>query len=604
LPESFISELKARNPLEQVAGRYVSFKRSGSNLVACCPFHSERTPSFTLYSPGDHFHCFGCGAGGDVITFVMRIENLDYMSAVEYLADMAGMRMPETGDRGERRADKNRFYEMNKKAARYFHEKLLSPDGRQALSYLTERGVTPEMIRHFGLGYAGNDFEALTGFLMREGFSGEEMKTGFLCGISERTKRPYDYFRGRVMFPIIDTTGKVCAFGGRIIGNGVPKYLNSSDTPVFKKSRTLFALNFARASAQERLILCEGYMDVIALHGAGFTNAVATLGTAITPDQARLMRKYTQNVVVCYDSDDAGKAAAKRAIGILKEADVSVKVLSLKGAKDPDEFIKNYGRGAFEKALTSATGHIDYIFNDTLAGYNMESPEDRLSFAKDICRVLSGVESDLEKEVYLGKVTQLTGIDTGVLRRELARRTKKNEKETKLKRTENDIRTLIGYGDRVNPEKIKYPAACSKEEGIIGVLLMHPEYMGDDSVKECVRPDDFVTAFNRKAVTEIRRIYSELSEKAGGAGGDGGFDFSYLNETMTPEEVGALMKMRVAREELADNGPGVLRELADSLAEEKRKAGSSGVSSASELAERLRDLKEGRSRRGAAETEK
>ncbi|MBE6551413.1 MAG: DNA primase [Ruminococcaceae bacterium] len=595
MPDSFIQELKSRCSLEQIASRYVSFKRAGSNLVACCPFHSERSPSFTLFSPGDHYYCFGCGAGGDVISFVMRIENLDYMAALEYLANLAGMRMPENEAMAQERTDKNKYYDMNKKAARFFYEKLVSPSGKAGLDYLRGRGLSDEIIRRFGLGFASTSSDELTGYLMREGFTPKEMKNGFLCGISENTKRPYDYFRGRVMFPIIDISGKVCAFGGRIIGDGVPKYLNSSDTPVFKKSRTLFALNFARSSGKDFLILCEGYMDVIALHAAGFTNAVATLGTALTSEQARLMRKYTSNVLICYDSDEAGKNAAKRAINILKEVDLSVKVISLKGAKDPDEYIKLNGKSSFESVIANASGHIEYVFNDMASKYNFEAPEDKLSFAKEVCAMLSGVESRLERDVYLGKVNELTGIDAGVLRQELERAGAQSIRNAKLKQTENDIRTALGYSDKVNPEKIKYPSACAKEEGIIGILLIHPEYMLDDKLRECVDPESFVCAFNKKAVTAVTEAMKRYSEDHSGAvPGSEKFDFSRLAGELSPDETGALMRMRIARERLSDNSPEVLKELTEALAAEKRKLSVSAVTTPEQAAERikrLRDLK-------------
>jgi len=525
----------------------------------------------------------------------MRIENLDYMAALEYLANLAGMRMPENEAMAQERTDKNKYYDMNKKAARFFYEKLVSPSGKAGLDYLRGRGLSDEIIRRFGLGFASTSSDELTGYLMREGFTPKEMKNGFLCGISENTKRPYDYFRGRVMFPIIDISGKVCAFGGRIIGDGVPKYLNSSDTPVFKKSRTLFALNFARSSGKDFLILCEGYMDVIALHAAGFTNAVATLGTALTSEQARLMRKYTSNVLICYDSDEAGKNAAKRAINILKEVDLSVKVISLKGAKDPDEYIKLNGKSSFESVIANASGHIEYVFNDMASKYNFEAPEDKLSFAKEVCAMLSGVESRLERDVYLGKVNELTGIDAGVLRQELERAGAQSIRNAKLKQTENDIRTALGYSDKVNPEKIKYPSACAKEEGIIGILLIHPEYMLDDKLRECVDPESFVCAFNKKAVTAVTEAMKRYSEDHSGAvPGSEKFDFSRLAGELSPDETGALMRMRIARERLSDNSPEVLKELTEALAAEKRKLSVSAVTTPEQAAERikrLRDLK-------------
>jgi len=344
LPGAFLTELKARCDIETIIGTYVRLKRTGTNSVGNCPFHSEKTPSFTVFRNTQSFYCFGCGAGGDVITFVMRMENLDYMAAVEKLANMAGMAMPEDNPvYGAKRIDRKRIFELNKKAARFFHNALMDPKNSDALRYITDRGLTLRTIKHFGIGYADTGFDSLSGYLISEGYKPEELKEAFLCGISKYNK-PFDMFRGRIIFPIIDTSGEVIAFGGRIIGDGMPKYLNSSDTPVFNKRRNLYALNYAKATTDSSLILCEGYMDVVALHQAGFFNAVATLGTAITPEQARVMARYASKVYICYDSDAAGQKATDKAIALLGEAGLSVKVITVKNAKDPDEYIKKFAR--------------------------------------------------------------------------------------------------------------------------------------------------------------------------------------------------------------------------------------------------------------------
>ena len=292
IPASVIEDLKFRNNIEDVIGAYVPLKRAGSNLKACCPFHSEKTPSFTVYTgEGGHFYCFGCGAGGDVISFIMRIENLDYVPALHFLADRCGMTLPEDDVRPGG-VTRTRVLEMNLAAARFFRERLSGPEGAQGRAYLSGRGLSGGVIKRFGLGFAPDSFHALRDHLRSAGYTDEEMAEGYLCQRSRKdAKNLYDCFRGRVMFPIIDVAGNVIAFGGRVLGDGQPKYLNSGDTPAFKKSKNLFALNYAKNYASKGLILCEGYMDVISLHAAGFQNAVATLGTAITPEQARLMKK-------------------------------------------------------------------------------------------------------------------------------------------------------------------------------------------------------------------------------------------------------------------------------------------------------------------------
>ncbi len=337
-----VEEIKYRCDIEQIISEYVPLKRAGSNLNGRCPFHSERTPSFTVFPSTRSFYCFGCGAGGDVVTFIMKRENLDYVSALELLAARVGIEIP----RDSRNEDFNggvkreRVLAMNREAARYFHACLYDKNvGSAALKYLTDRGLSGAVIKHFGLGFAPDGFGALTDHLTKLGYTAEEMSAAFLCGISKKTGRPYDYFRNRVIFPIIDVTGNVVAFGGRVMDDSTPKYLNTSDTPAFKKSRNLFALNYAKGKCADRIILCEGYMDVIALHAHGFENAVATLGTAITPEQARIMAKYTKQVIISYDSDEAGQRAANKAMKLLGEVGLEVKVLRVVGAKDPDEFL-------------------------------------------------------------------------------------------------------------------------------------------------------------------------------------------------------------------------------------------------------------------------
>ena len=329
IPHQVIEEIKYRNDLEEVIAGHVTLKRAGSNLVGCCPFHSEKTPSFTVFAQTKSYYCFGCGAGGDVITFVMRTENLDYVEALRYLATRAGIEIPEEGRDEPNAVRRERILEMNREAARFFHECLKKSPEAQA--YLSRRGLSTALIKHFGVGYAPNDFEALAKHLRGKGYSQEEMRVGFLCSVSKKNGKSYDIFRNRIMFPVIDVKGDILAFGGRTIGDdpNESKYINSSDTPVFNKRRNLFALNFARNHSAEQMILCEGYMDVIALHGAGFANAVASCGTALTSDQARLMKRYTQSVIISYDADEAGQRAADKAFGLLGEAGLEARLHQL-----------------------------------------------------------------------------------------------------------------------------------------------------------------------------------------------------------------------------------------------------------------------------------
>ncbi len=342
LPEQFMQDLKMRSDITDIVSSYVNLRRAGRNLVGLCPFHGEKTPSFNVYPENGSFYCFGCGVGGDVITFVRKIENLDYMEAIRFLAERAGMQVPEGHvDDGLGRL-KGRLLEINRETARFYHSVLMSAEGAPGLEYLQKRALSIKTIRHFGLGYSPGSHFALVNHLKQKGYGDEEL---IQANVAFRSRRggAVDRFAGRVMFPIIDLRGNVIAFGGRILTDEKPKYLNTSDTLVFHKSNSLFALNFAKNENSERLILAEGYMDVIALHQAGFRTAVATLGTALTSEQARIMAKYAREVVVCYDADEAGQKATARAIPLLRDAGLNVKVLTVPNGKDPDEFIRSWG---------------------------------------------------------------------------------------------------------------------------------------------------------------------------------------------------------------------------------------------------------------------
>ncbi len=571
-PKTFIEEIKMRNDLETVIGRYVDLKRAGSNMVGCCPFHSERTPSFTVF-PEKNFYCFGCGAGGDVITFIMRIENLDYQSAVQHLADSAGIPVPKDEGffvRKEKEVlSRERNYEMNKIAARHFHDNLISEDGKEALQYFLDRGLSPATIRRFGLGYAKNSFDDLYKLLLEKGFTVDEMKAAFLCGISKKGT-PFDMFRNRVMFPIIDTSGRVIAFGGRVMDGSLPKYLNSSDTPVFKKKDNLFALNYAKNSCvgnansdkakSGELILCEGYMDVIALHQAGFSGAVATLGTAITPDQARLIARYAKTLYVSYDSDAAGKRADEKAIKYMNEVGVDVKILKVTGAKDPDEYIKKYGAESFRKLMTGASGQIDYRLNEIISKYNIEIPDERVSMLQEACSLIATIGSDIKRDVYAMRLSQMSGTDKDAILSEVKKRIRQNGREEKRKFLKSTEDTLRRYGDRINPDAMKNIKGASAEEQIIGILLLYPEYMSKIS-ESTLNENDFITDFNRNVFSALKKIYSESEV----------FEISDLNEFFSPEQMGRIHSMYRKRKELTVNDTSTLSELIGALKKEKEK---------------------------------
>lgn len=559
IPREIIEEILYRTDIESLVGSYVSLKRSGSNLFGLCPFHSERSPSFSVSPAKKMFYCFGCGAGGDVITFVMKAENLDYVEAIEFLAAKVGITIPQDG-KAEVGMSRRRVFDMNLEAAKFFRNCLFDPKyGEEGLKYLTEvRGLSPAFIKHFGLGFSPNDFGMLTDHMKRLGYTEDELVTGFLCGKSQKTGRPYDYFRNRVMFPIIDVTGNVIAFGGRVMDDSKPKYLNSSDTPGFKKSKNLFALNYAKNHCEESLILCEGYMDVITLHAAGFENAVATLGTALTAEQARIMTKYTKKVLISYDSDDAGQRAADRAIRILGDVGLDVRILKLPDAKDPDEFIKKFGAERLRSVLNESKTWFDYKSDAVFAKHDLTATGGRLKASEEICAIIATSPSQIEREVYITQTAPKLGLTVDVMRNNVDRLMNKMKNAEQAKNLNTIKMSIQNYGDRVNPDAVKNVTANACEEGILGMLLLYEEHRAAvASGKIPLSAEDFFTDLGRRIFEAIMKLQNS----------EGGFLFSLLGEIFTPDEMGRIGRMIRARESLSDNGTRVFREHIDRLRE-------------------------------------
>lgn len=549
----FIDDLKFRNRIEEVISMYVTLKRAGSRLVGLCPFHSEKTPSFTVFTDTNSYHCFGCGAGGDVITFVMAAENLDYLGALEFLCNRVGMKMPDTDGEKSESGRRRRFYDMNREAARFFHASLSKPGAENAVDYLMNKRKLPKSaITRFGIGYAPDSFDALRSHMISLGYKDEELKEAFLCGKS-KTGKYFDYFRGRIMFPIIDNFGNVIAFGGRAIGDKEPKYLNSSDTPVFKKSRNLYSLNFARTCCSEELILCEGYMDVIGVNLAELSNAVATLGTALTTDQARIMAKYTKKVVIAYDSDGAGTAATKRAIPMLTDAGLEVRVLHMDGAKDPDEYVKKFGAEKFRALVAESEGKLEFLLGSVLKKYNVDIPDEKIKAAEELCIIAADIESNIEREVYVGKIASALGLDVANVRTDTERKRKYRKRDREADEKRKIVMSSLGVGDRVNRDYAKNVKAAHAEETVLGLMLLFPEYTEQvRSGKTELTEEDFVTEFNR-------RVFQRLVER----GSEGGFG-AFADE-FSPEEISRMSSMLVARQELTDNSERVFEESVKSL---------------------------------------
>ena len=552
IAKEIVEEVLSRTDLGALIGSYVSLKRTGSNQTGSCPFHSERTPSFTVFSASNSFYCFGCGAGGDAITFVRKIENLEYEDAVEFLARRAGItiqRAPEMF--AGKRYDRARLYEMNKDAARFFHASLYqnTPNAQNALAYLTEkRGLSKSVITHFGLGYSPAEYDAFSQYMKGKGYSEDELIAGFLCGRSERG-RLYSSFRNRVMFPIIDLSGNIIAFGGRVMDDSLPKYKNSSDTPVFKKSKNLFALNFARTACAEQLILCEGYMDVIALHAAGFTNAVATLGTALTEDQARMMTRYTKKIIISYDMDDAGRKAADRAVKMFGDVGLDVKLLKLSGAKDPDEYIKKFGADKFRALLEESRTKFEYYFETILAKHDINIPQEKIKAINAMCELISGFYSSAERDVYIAEVAKRTDVTQESLRQDIARMIAKKKHAYKQQETQKIHQAAAGFADKVNIDFVKDPAAARAEEAVLGLLLLQIEHRKQAfSEQIALTAQDFYTEFGKKVFAYIQAHAEEADVS------------EFLNASFTPDEVGRITKMKITRMQLTDNGDAVFAE--------------------------------------------
>ena len=581
-----IDDIVARSDIEQIIGSYVTLKRAGSNLKGLCPFHSEKTPSFVVYPNNQSFFCFGCNAGGGVISFIQQAENLDFVGAVEFLAARAGVSIPQDG-KAERPGEmsRKRVYDMNLAAAKFFRECLFDPAlGGDGLRYLTEtRRLSMATVKHFGLGFAPNTFGLLYNHMRKLGYTDEELIQGFLCGRSQKTGKPYDYYRNRIIFPIIDTSGNIIAFGGRVMDDSKPKYLNTSDTPGFKKSRNLFALNFARNHCAENIILCEGYMDVIALHAAGFENAVATLGTAITSEQARMLARYTKKVFLSYDSDEAGQKAANRAMLMLGEVDVEVRVIRLPDAKDPDEYIRKHGADKFRRVLEGSQSGFQYKLDGILSKYDIGDPEQRIRAGNDCCALIVTYYSAVEREVYTSMAAKQLSLPLDVLKNQVQVLMKKRMRDKSSEERRHAQSEIRGVGDRVNPDVIKDVRAASAEEIILGLMLVFPEYRtAADQEAYGLVPDDFFTAFGRRVFEAILELHRSPD----------GFSAPMMEQLFSLEEVGRIQQMEQKRRALAENGQSVFRAAVETLksAGARRAAGADG-DAVSGIERLLRDKK-------------
>jgi len=545
IPQSFIEELKFHNDIETVVSSYVQLKKKGRISVGLCPFHSEKTPSFTVYPESQSFYCFGCGAGGDIIGFIRRIENLSYVEAIRLLAERTGMQVPDEAADDKEAMLKTAILEMNREAAHFFHEQLMAPVGKNALDYLLKRGLSPQTITHFGLGYAPPGFYGLCGRLEEKGYRPYQMEAAALVR-QGRNGKDYDVFRDRVMFPILDLRGNVIGFGGRKLAGDGPKYYNSPDTPVFKKTKNLFALNFAKKNKPDDFILCEGYMDVISMHQAGFTGAVASLGTSLTEDQCRLLSSYTSEVVLAYDADEAGRKASRRASGLLDEVGVRSRVLVVENAKDPDEYIKNFGAARFGQLLKKSSGATEYELDRIKSKYDTNTPEGVIAAVREATVLVAGLRNPLERDVWAAKIASdyslpkegvIAQVET-LLKRQIRNREKHEERE---------LRTFgLSARDDAVPERAGNPAAAAAEERLLGTLYRHQELLPEYAAK--VRQDEFVCGL-------YARMFGRMAQAAAfhkEAGASLFADFSLAEQSAAERVFAYAREHRYEPEEAAD----------------------------------------------------
>ncbi len=510
LPDSFLQELKSRLSITDVVAGYVNLKRRGRNLVGLCPFHSEKTPSFNLYPENGSFYCFGCGVGGDIITFTMKIENLDYIEAVKFLAQRAALEMPENSYDDGMAKMRTRILEANREAARFYYKQLYDPSGKQGLDYFHSRALSDNTIKSFGLGYSPKSRFALCDHLRKLGFTDNEIVSANLAFRSSDGRRIVDRFADRVMFPIIDLRGNVIAFGGRILTDQKPKYLNTSDTLAFKKSANLFSLNYAKNTGDRTLILCEGYMDVIALYQAGFRNAVATLGTALTFEQALLIKRYADEVIICYDADEAGQKATSRAIEILRNAGLSIRIINIPDGKDPDEFIRNRGDkgpAAFRNILENSGNDVEYRLYKLRSRYDISRPDSKAAYMSDALKVIASLDSSVEQDIYVSKLAAEVGIEKSAILEDLRKINKKKSGDAARRQFTQLSDDLTGKKDKINTEKSANTRAAKAEEMLIAFLVFNNDMA--DVARQKLPPEGFVTKFNAELYAYVLKKIDE-----------------------------------------------------------------------------------------------
>ncbi len=534
--ESFLQELKYKTDITDIVSSYVTLKKRGATLVGLCPFHNEKTPSFTVYPDTQSFYCFGCGAGGDSVTFIKKIENLDYIDALKMLSQRAGLQMPSDGFDDSLSKRRRRVYEANRAAAKYFYSVLMSEEGGAGLDYYRRRGLSDKTIKKFGLGYAPDKWDGLLKHLRAQDFTMSELSDAALVKRGQRNY--YDTFRNRVMTPIIDVRGNVIGFGGRVLDDSKPKYINTDETIAYKKTNELFGLNFAKDSGKSELILCEGYMDVIAMNQAGFTNAVAGCGTALTSEQVRLISRYADEVILAYDADEAGQKAVLKALSLFKNADVKVRVPVLQYGKDPDEIIKNVGAEKFGAMLDGATNETEFNILRLRRNYNIATTQGKIDFASAVIPVLAAAEP-VERDLYVSRISEEIGVDKNSLTAQLQeylRRSRTRKRRSEFKAAINDTIRENAKMSRDTGETSKMLKAVDR---FLYLLIKYPD---------CLKS---LGAFDSKQLPQgfFRKVFELITENI-----KNGYDndLIHFSAKLSSEELGRLSGI-IARGKPSEN---------------------------------------------------
>lgn len=572
IPEQFIDDLVSRSDIADVVSSYVSLNKKGNNLWGLCPFHNEKTPSFSVSPDKQIYHCFGCGKGGGVISFIMEIENLPFVDAVKLLAKRAGLEVPESSENEAYRKKRTRLLELSRDAARFYHDYLTSPGGQRVRDYIAQRQISPRTATRFGLGAAPDQWDALTKAMTAKGYTKMDLIDAGLA-VAGKNGGIYDKFRSRLMLPVIDVRGEVVGFTSRLLpGEEGAKYLNTPETVLFKKGRLIYALNFAKNTKRPNLVLVEGNIDVITLHQAGFDNVVATMGTALTEEHARILARYTKELVLCYDNDAAGKQSTDRVLNILKNANLTVRVLQLPNAfdaegkpikQDPDDFVKRFGPAAFEKCLNGSAGQNDYRLDSLQSKHDLSTEEGRLAYLKDAVATVAALQSPIEREIYSNKAAAAGGISAAAMAQEVARYRKDKAWRAKKLQAKKDLTPAAQLQPKARELRYENIRSARAEEGVIRLLLLDPDLLDQTA---SLGPDQFSSPLLAKLYVLLKQRHSQgLSLQLGA-----------LSGVMTPEEISHISGI-LEQPESRSNSSQALRDYIEIIETEAAKRGGSDL---------------------------